>query len=136
MILIVTWKYVRQVHRSYNSVLGGKHGSRPDYALPFFCSFIAAILAFRSSLLLAISSSFSSLVMFAKLGVTEAGGGVGALLGGSSTSSSHPSDTGAVGMVDFEGASGEGVGVGLTGGTTDLTGAAAGLVEPLVVGLT
>jgi X-X-X-Leu-X-X-Gly heptad repeat protein len=125
--------------------------------LPFFCSFIAAILAFRSSLLLAISNSFSSLVILAKLGVTEADGGVGALLGGSSTSSSHPSDTGAVGMTGLEEGFGEGVGVDLTGGATDLTdgvtdltdgatdltdgatdvtGAAAGLVEPLVVGLT
>ena len=106
------------------------------YDLPFFCSFIAAILAFRSSLLLAISSSFSSLLIFAKLGVTEAGGGVGALLGGSSTSSSHPSDTGAVGMTGFGVGLGEGVGVALTGGATDLIGAAVGLVEPLLVGLT
>lgn len=94
------------------------------------------ILAFRSSLLLAISSSFSSLVILAKLGVTEAGGGVGALLGGSSTSSSHPSDTGAAGMVGFEVGLGEGVGVVLTGGAAALTGAAAGFAEPLVVGLT
>jgi len=102
-MLRVTWKYICHMHCNYNS------GSEVDprmsqiYALPFFCSFIAAILAFRSSRLLAISSSFSSLFIFAKLGVTEAGDGVGALRGGSSTSSSHPSETGAVGMLGLEG---------------------------------
>jgi hypothetical protein len=129
----VVWKYARQVQKRVRkeTLVFTK-----VYAFPFFCSFIAAILAFRSSLLLAISSSFSSLVIFAKLGVTDAGGGVGALLGGSSTSSSHPSETGAVGMTGFEVGLGEGVGVDLTGGAAALTGAAAGLVEPLVVGLT
>lgn len=76
---------------------------RHYYALPFFCSFMAAILAFLSSRLLAISSSFSSLFIFARLGAAAAGGGVGALVGGSLTSSSHPSETGAVGMVGLEG---------------------------------
>ncbi|ORY26677.1 hypothetical protein BCR39DRAFT_251529 [Naematelia encephala] len=44
------------------------------YALPFFCSFIAAILAFLSSRLLANSFSFSSLDICAKLGAGVAEG--------------------------------------------------------------
>lgn len=61
---------------------------RPIYALPFFCSFIAAIRALRSSRLRAISFSFSSLLSAERLGCGVAGllssdtGGEGAAGGG------------------------------------------------------
>ena len=64
-----------------------------------------------------------------------AGGGVGALLGGSSTSSSHPSETGAVGMTGFEGSCGDGVGD-LTEGAADLIDGVADLAVPVVADLT
>lgn len=85
-----------------------------NHGLPFFCSFIAAILAFRSSRRLAISLSFSSLLMLARLGVATGGGGEGAAGMSSGTSSQVASTaTGATGTTGFEDGLGEETGVAL-----------------------
>lgn len=92
--------------------------------MPFF---IAAILAFRSSRRLAISLSFSSLLILARLGAAAVGAGA-VVAGSSSGISSHPdaaaaavvAGTGAVGTDGFEGGLGEVTGVGLAELATEL----------------
>jgi hypothetical protein len=96
---------------------------------------MAAILALRSSRLLAISSSFSSLLMLARLGA--AGGGV-AVERGVSSGSSQPSDTGGgagggVGVDTFAAAKGEGTCFGLAV-VVDLELDEVGFAVPLLVG--
>lgn len=105
------------------------------YGLPFFCSFIAAILALRSSRLLVISSSFSSLLIFARLGA--AGGGV-AVERGVSSGSSQPSDTGGgagggVAVDTFAAAKGEGPCFGLAV-VAELELDGVGFAVPLLLG--
>lgn len=74
---------------------------------------MAAILAFRSSRRLAISLSFSSLLILAILGVAAAAAGVAVGAGSSSGISSHPEAAGAAGADGLEGGLGEVTGVGL-----------------------
>lgn len=89
---------------------------------------MAAILVLRSSLRLAISLSFSSLLILAILGVAAGAGGIGAS-GTSSGISSHPDASAAAetGTEGFDGGMGEVTGVGL-----DEVALAAGL--PFVIG--
>ena len=108
------------VNRNCN---GYNVSSASSYDLPFF---IAAILAFRSSRRLAISLSFSSLLILAILGAA-AGAAVGmAATGSSSGVSSHPEAAGAgageeaSGTVGLEGGLGEVTGVALAGLVTEL----------------
>lgn len=98
---------------------------RYHYDLPFF---IAAILAFRSSRRRAISLSFSSLLILARLGVTADVAWVVVVAGSSSGISSHPdvdaagvgASAGAIGTEGFEGGLGEVTGVGLAELDTEL----------------
>lgn len=83
---------------------GGARG-RQGHGFPFFCSFIAAIRAFRSSRRLAISLSFSSLLIFARLGVATGVGGDGAAGVSSGMSSQLACST--TGMAGFEGGLGD-----------------------------